>query len=566
MEIKHKRRMLFNKLFRPIKPLNKIEKDIMQKRFKLKYKKFQTNKTFFRYFTGKFIYKKDCHTTFYLKDYLLFNSNEEYIKMVFSLEESIKNLLRYTLIYKDYSRFYCFPMISDFFYNNIIVDLREAQAEIFYDVHFKDGKNDKNSSKDNGIIIYSKRKNTNENESKNEIVKIFFTQKIRKEIDCYSSGKIECSRVNNDENSLFISTNNDNIKQIINELDNKKNQKNINQINSQPKSNNIISNGFLNNSVPKYMNKIKKLENTIYKNNKNCSDIEQNNNNEKKNNSYNEKIYMIKNEFHKNKNNDFIKTIKLNLSKTNNKKYINLTKNKSTININHNPLQKSAITRKGGFNSIDLEKTIEKNKKKERIVYSLKRKEKNNKYKKELVAKTPNTSLIVKLNKIVKIDNNIFNINIIKNKNDKSMLINTKKKYNIKLFNPKKERKNNENIINFNKIIEQKNFQSNYLISRNKHNPKTSRNFSTKKIKDNKKKLKESSIFSLSKYKKNSQNSIFRRFLNKPETNEFSKYIINNENFVKGLNVSSINSYNTYKNNSNRISNFNYKSINIKNI
>ena len=578
MEIKHKRRLLYNKLFRPIKSINQIEKDIMHKRFNLKYKKFKTNKTFYRYFAGKFIYKRRCHITSYLKDYLLFNNNVENIKTVYNLEESLKNLIKYSLIYKDYAKYYCFPMISNFFYNNIIIDLREAQAELFYDVHFKERNYDKTSSKDNGIIMYSKQKNSNENESKNEIVKFFFTQKIRKEIDSYSPNKTECSKVNNEENSLFISTTNDNIiNQLIKELNNKKEQKNINQNNAQSKSHtNIISNRLINNNNIKYPNDIKKLENQILKNYKNNNSVmNQSNNNEKKNYSYNEKTHYIKNEFHKNKNNDFIKTIKLNLSKTNNnKRCINLIKNKSTININnHNPLQKSLYTNKGAFNSIDLGHKIDKNKNKDGIIFSLKRKDKNNMNKRELVAKTPNTSLIVKLNKIVKINNNIFNINIIKNKSEKSMLVNPKKNHKFQLFNPKKELINNENIININKIIEKKNFKSNYLFSRNKPNSKTSRNFSTKKIKDIKKILKDSSIFSLSKYKKNeynkmSQNSIFKRFLVKPETNDFTKHIINNENFVKGLNISSINSYKTYKNNSNRISNFkrniSYKNINNK--
>ena len=576
MEIKHKRRLLYNKLFRPIKSINQIEKDIMLKRFNLKYKKFKTNKTFYRYFAGKFIYKRRCHITSYLKDYLLFSSNVENIKMVFNLKESLKNLIKYSLIYKDYAKYYCFPMISNFFYNNIIVDLREAQAKLFYDIHFKKRNNDNNSSKDNGIIIYSKHKNSNENESKNEIVKFFFTQKIRKEINSYSPNKIECSKVNNEENSLFISTTNDNIiSQLIKELHDKKDQKTINHNNSQSKSNaNISLNRFINNNNTIYISNIKKLENQIFKNYKNNSVVSQKNNNENKNYSYNEKTHYIKNEFHKNKNNDFIKTIKLNLSKTNNnKRCINLIKNKSIININQYRLEKSYNTNKGAFNSIDLGQKIVKNKKKDGIIFSLKRKDKNHMNKRELVAKTPNTSLIVKLNKIVKINNNIFNINIIKNKNDKSMLVNPKKNYNFQLLNPNKEHKNYENISNYNKIIEQKYFKSNYLISRNKHNSKTSRNFSTKKIKDNKKILKDSSIFSLSKYKKNdynkmSQNSIFKRFLIKPKTNENTKHLINNENFVKGLNILSINSYKTYKNNSNRISNFkrniSHKNINIK--
>ena len=80
MERKAKRSLIFTKIIKPILSFNAIEKEIMSKKFRTKYHKFQTNITFFRYFTSKFVKKKKCHITSFFNDYLLFINNEEYLK------------------------------------------------------------------------------------------------------------------------------------------------------------------------------------------------------------------------------------------------------------------------------------------------------------------------------------------------------------------------------------------------------------------------------------------------------------------------------------------------------
>ena len=191
-EIKSKRKLFFDKIFINIRPLHVLEKIVISKRLYNKYKKFTTNVTYFRYFAGKFVGKKKCHITTFFKENLLFNTNKEYIKKMIELEESKKDLNRYTVVYKDYIDYYCFPMITDFFYNDIVLDNKEAKAELFYNVNYKDKESKKESSKDNGIIIYSKRKNTNENESKNELIRSIFNKTLRKKIESDSTDKIDC--------------------------------------------------------------------------------------------------------------------------------------------------------------------------------------------------------------------------------------------------------------------------------------------------------------------------------------------------------------------------------------
>ena len=190
---------------------------------------------------------------------------------------------------------------------------------------------------------------------------------------------------------------------------------------------------------------------------------------------------------------------------------------------------------------------------------------KNNLNKKEKVIKTPNGSLVLKLNKIIKINNNIININIIKNKTGKSMIENPDDNYNNKFIEPINAQ-NNKNIKlkDINKINEHKKNKrkSNNIFSRNRHNSNSSRFFNSKKLFDINK-IEKENMSIMSKNNKNifnkiHSNSVLRKFIVKPKANiigktiEHSKNFINNENFIKALNLSSINNYKTYKNSTDR--------------
>ena len=563
MESKRKRKIIFTKLLIPTKKINEIEKYILVKRFNIKYKRYQKNDIFYKYFASKFIYKKHCHTTAYFQDNLLFNKAEEYLTQLFSIDDSIRNLIEYILIYKDYVSFYCFPMITNFYYNEIVVKRREAQAEQFYNINFKDLKNKKEQTKDNGIIIYSKDKYKNDNESNDEkIDKSIFNEKIRNQIDLYTSNKIECSKVNIKENSLFISsTNENNVNKLINELNSKDSQ---NDINLEPikQNNNNTTRNF------KYK-KILKINNL--KNIKKLDEISQN----MKDNTFKNNNYMSKYDdkcgggFYKMKNNDSIKYI--NFSKKNSDKSLfYLTKNKSNVNIHHNSsLEKTISINRKIINSFDRKSRNDKLKNNEKINF-FKNYIKSNLNKKEKVIKTPNGSLVLKLNKIIKINNNIININIIKNKNGKSMIENLDDNYNNKFIEPIKAQSNRIiKLKDINQINEQKKNKrrNNNIFSRNKHNSNSSRFFNSKKLFDINR-IENENMSCISKnnkfiFNKIHPNSVLRKFIVKPKTSiigktiEHSKNFFNNENFIKALNISSIANYKTYKNSSD-------KTINIK--
>ena len=567
MERKAKRSLIFTKIIKPILSFNAIEKEIMSKKFRTKYHKFQTNITFFRYFTSKFVKKKKCHITSVFNDYLLFINNKENLKQIIKKRESYIFLKRYSVIYKEYVEFYCFPMITEFTINNILVNCIESKVELFYGIKFKEVIKKSGESKNEGIIISSKKKSINDNESKNEINKSFFDETIRNQIDMISNDKI--SGIKNGESKHFMSSSNDALlSKLTNELSNKDKKENI-KINIE-KQNNII-NSKKNLTITKMTSNIDTKEiyklNQIYKNYKDNKNISNKN---KKNNknifAYKGKTFFIKNALLriKNKslnNNNFVKS-------NNNKDSFHFGNDKTKININSKTLHKSLSRNKTTFNSFNIMSKREKQNKNRKIL-SVKNQFNDNLKNKETNKKNHFTSLDINLNKIIKISNNIINIKIIKNKQEKEKIssINSKRIYNLKVANKKELKKNSNNNLNIiNKIIG----QNSKIYSRNQHKSKSTIFISSRNINFNNINVKENSENSLSQrnrniYNKISNNSLFRKMILKPEKSLFeksnfkSKHRINNESFIKGLNLSSIRSLKMKRNDSKRIYNLKRK-------
>ena len=567
MERKAKRSLIFTKIIKPILSFNAIEKEIMSKKFRTKYHKFQTNITFFRYFTSKFVKKKKCHITSSFNDYLLFINNKENLKQIIKKRESYIFLKRYSVIYKEYVEFYCFPMITEFTINNILVNCIESKVELFYGIKFKEVIKKSGESKNEGIIISSKKKSINDNESKNEINKSFFDETIRNQIDMISNDKI--SGIKNGESKHFMSSSNDALlSKLTNELSNKDKKENI-KINIE-KQNNII-NSKKNLTITKMTSNIDSKEiyklNQIYKNYKDNKNISNKN---KKNNknifAYKGKTFFIKNDLLriKNKslnNNNFVKS-------NNNKDSFHFGNDKTKININSKTLHKSLSRNKTTFNSFNIMSKREKQNKNRKIL-SVKNQFNDNLKNKETNKKNHFTSLDINLNKIIKISNNIINIKIIKNKQEKekNSSINSKRIYNLKVANKKELKKNSNNNLNsINKIIG----QNSKIYSRNQHKSKSTIFISSRNINFNNINVKENSENSLSQrnrniYNKISNNSLFRKMILKPEKSLFeksnfkNKHRINNESFIKGLNLSSIRSLKMKRNDSKRIYNLKRK-------
>ena len=184
-----------------------------------------------------FVKAKYCHSLAKFKEDLLFNYEQEFLKRYYLKKEAIKKLPLFSEFYKTYLLFFCSPTLSELNLNELIEEMVERKAKAFYQENYKEENEDKKGSKK---II-----NT-----------IFFTNKVRKDISRKNT-LTELSKTTID----FINTTNKNsirsyisINNLINEIGNGDNNKNLNLINK-----NAIT-SRKNNKKDKITNIIKNIE------------------------------------------------------------------------------------------------------------------------------------------------------------------------------------------------------------------------------------------------------------------------------------------------------------------
>lgn len=257
----------FNKLkisgrFRYRKKIeNKINKTEFNSKFKeakesyylLQYKKYFQKKLVIKYnilpkeYTliqlENFIRAKYCHSLAKFKEDLLFNYKQEFLKRFYKKKESQNKIPLFSQFYKAYLQFFCSPMLSELNLNELIEEMVERKAKVFYQNNYNE-EEEKNK------------------ESKKFINTIFFTNKVRKDISRrntltdLSKTTIEFMTTSN-KNSVnsYMSLNN-----LVNEIGDGKNgyiNSNFNIYNK----NNINSNAIekINNNNYLKINKIKKI-------------------------------------------------------------------------------------------------------------------------------------------------------------------------------------------------------------------------------------------------------------------------------------------------------------------
>ena len=352
-----------------------------------------------------FITAKYCHSLASFKEKLIYNDNEEFLKMHYKIDDSIKKIPLLAEFYKSYLHFFCFPTFAELRINDLFEEIVENKAKIFYN------KNLKVKSKED------KYKKSN-NKSINSII---FTKKIRQNISRKNT-LIDLSKttINNslsNKNSLnSIKT----INKIIELLDNKtdknnltlKNEsKNFNLLKKEEKQDNSDKEDYIKGKIKKL-----DLDNKLIENDNNCitdrnsKKINNNKNSiyikstEKKiktdKNSKNNLIEIIKNQYITNKLNINRKFDKYNYKK---KKKDSLNKNNKNIrksskiknslhNMNNNDNNKIPIkNKKSGSKKInkilniinikknEIEKNVESNTDRERRNYIPKIKKIHNK-------------------------------------------------------------------------------------------------------------------------------------------------------------------------------------------
>ena len=257
----------FNKLkisgrFRYRKKIeNKINKTEFNSKFKeakesyylLQYKKYFQKKLVIKYnilpkeYTliqlENFIRAKYCHSLAKFKEDLLFNYKQEFLKRFYKKKESQNKIPLFSQFYKAYLQFFCSPILSELNLNELIEEMVERKAKVFYQNNYNE-EEEKNK------------------ESKKFINTIFFTNKVRKDISRrntltdLSKTTIEFMTTSN-KNSVnsYMSLNN-----LVNEIGDGKNDYINSNFNIYNK-NNINSNAIekINNNNYLKINKIKKI-------------------------------------------------------------------------------------------------------------------------------------------------------------------------------------------------------------------------------------------------------------------------------------------------------------------
>ena len=240
----------------------------------------------------------NCRSNHFLaifKDYLITDYVEEFLRRVYSLNESVERIPKLYNYYKNYLQFFCKPTFIDNYSNIIIKNFGDCHAENFY-------KNNIEKKNYNNGGLDDKNNNSFSNEMKSnknvELIKTIFTKSIKNSIDNIneksSINKNEkANKLNNDlidsnhqestikydknvgnliseENSLLI---------MINEMkDNQKKkikEKRMNMKKSLSKNRNhsiysykslLIVNNNINNNIKKTFNNFNKGKMTTYSN------------------------------------------------------------------------------------------------------------------------------------------------------------------------------------------------------------------------------------------------------------------------------------------------------------
>ena len=237
---------------------------------------------------NNFIKGKYCHSLSFLKESLIYNYQKEFLKKYYTKTQSMKQIKLFAEFYKTYLQFFCSPTLNELNLNELIEEMVETKAMVFYKKNYKDEKSKKNKEK------------------KRYINMIVFTDKIRKDISKKNTLK-DLSKTTIGFNSMTHNTNTNSYKSInslINEIgENKNNDININKniknyYNTySEKDINIITNKtnpLINKKIPKI-----KLNLNSINNKTNISRQKNNNKNSKptyhKINIVNNKIIIINN-------------------------------------------------------------------------------------------------------------------------------------------------------------------------------------------------------------------------------------------------------------------------------
>mgnify|MGYP006873052684 CR=1 FL=1 len=223
----------------------------------------------------------NCRSSHFLaifKDYLITDYVEEFLRRIYSLNESIERIPKLFNYYKNYLQFFCKPTFIDTYSNIIIKNFGDFHAENFYKNNIEKKNHNNIEDKNNSL---SKEIKNNKN---NELIKTIFTKSIKNSIDNINDNekitinKNEKADKNHQESTIKYDKNYDNLISeenslimMLNEMkDNQKRKIKENKVNmkkSLSKNRNhsiysykslLIVNNNINNNIKKTFNNYNK--------------------------------------------------------------------------------------------------------------------------------------------------------------------------------------------------------------------------------------------------------------------------------------------------------------------
>jgi len=247
------------------------------------YKKFiktyvlKTNILYKKFVIENLISTKECHKVACLKDCMIYDYIDEFLKRYYKKNESKNHIPKFVNYYKNYLNFFCKPTFSSIKFNNIIQNNGEKKAEIYYNNNY----GNKNKKKEEN----KKFKNIFSESIKESINDITLFNENDKTINLNNSN---FSRYLKKNNLLDESESNSIYNLLMNLNNNKKNIKterlslNKRFLNNFNNNNNIIAIDKIKDEIKTYSSR----KNTFYNSNSKISNVSNSHTNNNNNNNH----------------------------------------------------------------------------------------------------------------------------------------------------------------------------------------------------------------------------------------------------------------------------------------
>lgn len=329
------------------------------------YKKFiktyvlKTNILYKKFVIENLISTKECHKVACLKDCMIYDYIDEFLKRYYKKNESKNHIPKFVNYYKNYLNFFCKPTFSSIKFNNIIQNNGEKKAEIYYNNNYgnKNKKKKEENKKFKNIFSESIKESINditlfnENDKTINLNNSNFSRYLKKNnlLDESESNSIYNLLMNLNNNKKNIKTERLSLnKRFLNNFNNNNNNIiAIDKIKDEIKTNSSRKNTFYNSN-----SKISNVSNSHTNNNNNNNHIHIIAENKKKSRNVNNNI-LFKMNTEINKNPLFISQPHLIYTITQNNNLF------SANNLNKNKIKIKAQNKK--INSISPPKIINEN-------------------------------------------------------------------------------------------------------------------------------------------------------------------------------------------------------------